>query len=91
MRNERIFRLVCLLLENKMSFTLQYSKNQNVVFWVQNKYMPCVTCRIKQNKDTTFGFLSNFTQPKIISNGLTLEETFEMAKEHYNHVEGDEL
>lgn len=48
-------------------------------------------CRIKQNKDATFSFLSNFTRPKIISGGLTLEKAFEMAREHYNYEAGDDL
>lgn len=89
--NKNILELVTLLIENKMPFALQYEKKKKTVFWVPNKYITYVKCQIKQQNDGSFGFLSNFTIPKIIPDGLTLEKAFEMAKEHYNHEEGDDL
>ena len=80
-----VLEFASLLIINKMPFTLRYSKNEKAIIWVPNKHMRYVNCRIKQTVDGTYGFLSNFTTPKIISDGLTLEEAFEMAKEHYNH------
>lgn len=91
MLNKSIFRLEIFLIENNIPFTFLYDKKENGIFWVQNKYIPYVKCRIKQNKDATFSFLSNFTRPKIISGGLTLEKAFEMAREHYNYEAGDDL
>lgn len=91
MLNKMILEFASLLIINKMPFTLQYSKNGKAIIWVPNKYMTCVKCQIKQTIGGSYGFLSNFTNPKIILDGLTLEEAFEMAKEHYNHWEGDNL
>lgn len=86
-----ILEFASLLIINKMPFTLQYSKNRKAIIWAPNKYMTYVKCQIKQTIGGSYGFLSNFTNPKIILDGLTLEEAFEMAKEHYNHWEGDNL
>ena len=91
MLNKSVLELASLLIENKMPFTLQYDKKKKAAFWVPNKYIEYVKCQIKQQSDGSFEFLSNFTRPKIIPDGLTLVKAFEMAKEHYKHKEGDDL
>lgn len=89
MFNEKsLLNFMKLLLENKIPFAFQCDETMKATFWVPNKEIIYVKCNVWQEKDG-FGFLSNYTRPRIIPCDLTLEEAFEKVKEHYNHEVGD--
>lgn len=77
-----------LLLENKIPFTFQCDETMKAAVWVPNKEIIYVKCIVRPGKDG-FSFLSNYTRPRIITGGLTIEEAFEKAKEHYSYEVGD--